>query len=369
MFMNRFWLGSLFSGLLFFASVAGADGNVLVFPFEGINVDEDLVRATTITLANELETQGYRSILFRPVSAGIPKPEKWEETMDSEQAVQPETPSELEAAMEGEAAPLEDKPPGSVSPVEMEKAAAGKMGCEYYLQGSLIRLGEQMTLYVDLYSADGKRLASKKMPARTEEDLVIVIPRMTIALLGAKTVEETRNMDNATRAETGLIPQRFRFEKNFGFVMGQFFKTNENTNNFTVMVFDARLEFNQFLVEMDVGVGFGNREFKGTNFMMDLGLSYYLTHSSVAPYVGAGVGIFLGPRVNDSKTCGEDYYDGDYYSECDQESFVGWNVYPTIGVEFLRQTAIRLHADFRYLFNITEHAWGHGPMASVGINF
>jgi len=49
---------------------------------------------------------------------------------------------------------------------------------------------------------------------------------------------------------------------------------------------------------------------------------------------------------------------------------IGWEVYPSVGIEFLRHSSIRLHVDFRYLFDFAGDAeWGHGLAVMAGVNF
>jgi hypothetical protein len=49
---------------------------------------------------------------------------------------------------------------------------------------------------------------------------------------------------------------------------------------------------------------------------------------------------------------------------------VGFDVYPFFGLEFLRNSSIRVHLDLRYCFDFAENAeWGHGLMALAGIDF
>jgi hypothetical protein len=81
--------------------------------------------------------------------------------------------------------------------------------------------------------------------------------------------------------------------------------------------------------------------------------------------------VFFGDRIDEDD---HDRTPGAYdYDDNDDEGVgVGFEAFPLIGVEFLRQSSIRVHVDFRYVFGWTAEdkvELGHGPMALIGINF
>jgi hypothetical protein len=106
--------------------------------------------------------------------------------------------------------------------------------------------------------------------------------------------------------------------------------------------------------------------------LVDLGVAYYLSHTGISPYIGLGMGVFFGDRIDDDD--GSSVGPGVSSSDGDNEDSigVGFEAFPLIGVEFLRQSSIRVHVDFRYVFGWTAEdkvQLGHGPMALIGINF
>jgi len=61
----------------------------------------------------------------------------------------------------------------------------------------------------------------------------------------------------------------------------------------------------------------------------------------------------------------------DQYDLYESRNMAGWDFFPAIGLEFLRSTRMRLHADFRYMFTVDTkfEQFGHGPGFMVGLNF
>ncbi len=372
-----------------------------VFTLEAINVEEGVVQATSVTIATEIESRGYTIVDHRAalddlvresakkdeppaekappsaptpeIPAGappVPPPPPAGEVAETAQEEPPAT-ATTDSTPEDRDPDAFEEPPVQVATVsrdELHQTVADEIGCDYYFDGSLVRLGRQMKLRLAMYRVDGKNVATKTMDARTEDDLPIVIPRIVEALLKQRDVAETRNLDNATRAETQNLPQRSRLEKNFGVILGQAFGLGD-MNHFTQIAFDGRFEFNDIIAEIDAGMAIGvgdNDHDIDPQFLFDIAVGYYLSHTSIAPYIGAGVGMFIGDRMKrvNSGSSETDYADNG------SGSMVGWNVFPFVGLELLRQSSIRLHFDFRYLFDFAVgERFGHAPMLLGGINF
>jgi len=220
-------------------------------------------------------------------------------------------------------------------------------GADGYFEGSLVRLGSQIKVYLVKHDAKGEVLISRDMAAKTVNDLNIVLPRIVESLVLDKPPEETLNLDNASRAETQNLPQRFRLEKNFGVIIGQSIGVGDNSHYFTMVAFDGRLEFDDLMVEIDAGIA----PWKAFNVFLDIAVNYYLSHTSVAPYMGGGFGAWLGERIDE------------------EDVEAGGTAFPQIGLEFIRHSSIRIHLDFRYGFHFSEGGFGHGPMILAGINF
>jgi hypothetical protein len=144
---------------------------------------------------------------------------------------------------------------------------------------------------------------------------------------------------------------------------------------------DARLEIKQLLVILNVGFGIASpdkyddsvmddEDAVGMQLWLNVDVDGYLSKTPITPYLGAGVGMFLGGRVHikeeDKNNDGiNGVNDTDY-----KDSVVGFEVHPTMGVEFLRHSAIRVHLEMRYSLNFAvEGVFGHGPMVMAGIAF
>jgi len=107
----------------------------------------------------------------------------------------------------------------------------------------------------------------------------------------------------------------------------------------------------------------------GFQFWFGFDFAYYLTHTPIAPYLGAGVGMFTGGRVhvrervdsnNDGFNDATDYHD----------SKLGVDIHPTVGLELVRHSSIRVHFEFRYACDFSERGrFGHGPLILAGIAF
>jgi hypothetical protein len=236
---------------------------------------------------------------------------------------------------------------------------------------------------VTLYDAAGRQLASERMPARTADDIALVLPRLAQALLSDQTVDETLTLDNATRAETQVLPQRHKVEKNFGPLVGVLISTDTDVMPTMPLIgIGARFEFGDVMAEAAGGMaihgrlnhdddGDGNADDDGSiigssdrddeqsplHLFLNISAAYYLTHTSVAPYIGGGLGFFLGERLHHDT-------DGD-------DTGAGIELFPLLGIELMRSTRIRLHLDARYSFNVDAASgdWGHGPGVLAGVNF
>lgn len=264
------------------------------------------------------------------------------------------------------ARPPEPNPAAAPKSLKEKLALVAELDCDYMVEGKLVRLGSRMRVAVTLRDGDGLEVKSRSAEARTEDDLVIVLERISLALARGETIEETRNLDNATRAETEKLPQRYRLERNFGVMLGQGFGVGENLDHYTFVAFDARLEIADVMVFANAGLGLSaDSNNSSLHALIDLGAAYYLSHTPISPYIGAGVGVHFGERVRPD--CEIDSF-GDE-DKCN-DAPMGYEVFPVFGLEILRQSSIRLHFDVRYaLIWNSAGAFGHGPVVAAGIDF
>lgn len=410
------------------AGKAGGDKGtkIAVFPLEGINVNPKILEASTEVLTSAFITSGFTvadwKVGFRKVTgedpdAPPPPPERRVIPLPEETPIMAAPmPSDFDSSAGGAApegsAPVaeesEEPPAGSGearptpppapyrrvtvparpsgyrrAPAETRRRAparttlkigtelkaqiAKELGCEYYMDGKLVMLGTKTRITVEKHNTDGDAVDARVMEGRSEDDLIIIFERMAIAFASNKGAEETLELDNATRAEALRRSNRFRLEKNFGVMIGETFSFSDDMTHFTRLGFDGRLEMKQLLVDINAGLGLTGGEDPKAHFIAGVGLGYYLTQTSVAPYLGAGFGIFAGERVNTDEPGNGDWNDD---GDSDEDVAVGFELYPAVGIEFLRHSSIRVHIDFRYNFSVvTDSAFGHGLTALIGINF
>ena len=339
------------------AQAAGAQDKtaglkLVVFPLQGVNVQSSVARASTEVLTSALRNQGF-SIT------------DWEAPASDAAPDQAAAAPELTTQRKGE--------------------IARELGCNGYVDGKLVRLGTKVRVSINRRDLDGKVVDSRESEAKTEDDLVGVLERIAMAFAGDKTVDETLNLDNATMAETQRQAQRFRLEKNLGVSIGGMFGLEETMDSGVLIGFDGRLEMKQLLIILNAGFGIAAPDKYDDSFMaesndsvgmqlwLNIDIDGYLSKSPVAPYLGAGVGMFIGGRVHIIEKDRDN--DGIYHEVGDTkyyDSKVGFEVHPTFGVEFLRHASIRIHLEMRYSLNFAVEAggaFGHGPMVMAGIAF
>lgn len=401
-----------------------ADGDratkIAVFPLEGINIDPKVLEASTEILTSSFITSGFTvadwKVGFRKVTGedpDAPPPSRVIPLVEETPIVAAPMPTTFEepaGATEGEEKPVEAEekivdeatPPVAPAPyrrvtvparpsmvnnrprpfggyppapparmtlkmsTDLKAQIARELGCDYYMDGKLVTLGTKTRITVEKHNMEGDAVDARVMEGRSEDDLIIVFERMAMAFANDQETDETLGLDNATRAEALRQSNRFALEKNFGISIGETFSFSDRMDHFTRIAFDGRLEMKELMVDINAGFGLTGGENPKAHFVAGVGLGYYLSHTSVAPYLGAGFGIFAGERVSISSNNAGDWSD----SSDGDDVAVGFELYPALGIEFLRHSSIRVHIDFRYNFSVvTDNAYGHGLTALMGINF
>ena len=425
--MRRTKIASFFLALLTMAIAAGTaaaqeasrpGGKLAVFPLEGVNVQPNIVVASTEVLKSALRNQGFDIVDWEeslvtvaappaPPQPGPlpppPPPDPYATTGTTDPAAQPQPLVAVPPPAPPAPAVAPPSPPPAAGPVVLTTAKkaeiARNLGCIAYIDGMLVRLGTKVRVSINKRDLDGKVIDDRQTEAKSEDDLVGVLERIAMAFAGDKTVDETLNLDNATMAEAQRRSNRFRLEKNFGAMIGGAFGINQTMDTAGMLVFDARLEIKDLLLIINAGLGFAaddgyddydNRDSSdtsgddGTDYtykkdgdanvtaFVDVSVAYYLSHTGVAPYLGAGVGVFFGGRVHDKgdKASLGDTTQINGWDEPPMDSEIGFELFPVLGLELLRQTSIRVHLEFRYSLNFgSDSAFGHGPVAFAGVDF
>jgi hypothetical protein len=390
---------------------------VVVFPFEAVNVDPGTTRAFGGLFQSALRARGVTVLDWRPaydelyggtgaVESPPPPPPapvlapvmlqpQYPAASASSSVVDHATPP----AAPGAAAPAPRPPPPPPAPqyyggpqviyvqqappvayaepipaepilsAAARKEIAAKAGAELFLEGSLTRLGNQIRVAVLVKDLEGVEINNQVMDARTELDLSNVLERVAQGLVEGRSAAETLDLDNATMHETQKMPERFKLETNMGAILGQVFSLTDEMNHLTLIAFDARFEIKDLMVGLNAGLAFGagkSDHESEPGLLAGINIAWYLSHSAVSPYLGLGAGIFIGDLLDSEKKSSGGVYDDDQ----DDSTGMGFHAAPVLGVEFLRNTRIRVHVEFRWMlaFDADGH-FGHGPMPLIGINF
>jgi hypothetical protein len=357
----------------FFTATSAFADSVAVFAFDAVNASPEVAEAAALTMAQEFESSGFKVVM----GENIPK----EMTVPAVEESAAETESSKEASGDENEEPLREAQAQEVSPVvspEAMSAAALGAGCRFYIAGSLVQLGRQMTITTDLFFSDGARIAGKKIVSPDETALP-----GAIRTLSSSIVEEMNRYRPAPkqtqdpRTEEATAPEKPSpdvkgFQKNFGAIISQTFGVSDEMYSFITFAFNGRFEFNRLLMTANAGFSLGNEEpAEGFHFSLNLSLSAYLLKTQVTPYLGGGFGFYIGNRMNRCRT--NTYEDsGHTYEEkeCSDEGMVGWDVFPVLGLEILRTMFLRVHLEGRYLMTFNGYnTWGHGPVVMVGVAF
>jgi hypothetical protein len=230
-------------------------------------------------------------------------------------------------------------PPREVEKVIEEagsyQAAAEKLGANEYLHVTAVRLKERVIVTATLYSADGKLLHSAKMTADSLDDMEPASERIAMALVGRKSVKQTRTLDTITKSE-GRRPNRTWVEKVMGLKAGLTYPLGYGNEIAPMMNFgfNGRLESRTYFLEF--GAGFTipamseeDAELAYGGLYSELGFNYYLGDSNFSPYIGGGVLPRLMGR-----------------------SVTNFAPFAQGGLMFFRESSTRLYLDLRVAQNV-----------------
>lgn len=219
-----------------------------------------------------------------------------------------------------------------------QQSAASYMKVEQYLSVEAVRLDRTTIVTATLYNQDGSVVRSAKMSAKSVDDFQYVSERLVSALMSGAPVEKTRTLDNITTEEAEGKNRTF-VEKVFGFKTSWVVPYSSQIDLPTMVgvSFDGRLEGKNYFLEFGAGIllpastydGGGGHGYGGV--FAEIGASYYLTHTSVSPYLGAGVM----PRILSTQPA-------------------NLAAYGQAGVMFFRTSSSRLYAEIRVAQNLTE---------------
>ena len=378
---------------IFLVAVQSRADSAAVFPFETVNTSPEIAKAVTLTIAQHLESRGFTILKGNTLSKEtsvpptVPPSVPPSDTSSTTETTQPETPTneatdtsgidDSLAADTGDSQGPAETPAQSdqLSQEAMSVAAVGA-GCRFYLTGSLVQLGEQITITVDIFLADGARIAGKKIISPSERALPGAIQTISAAVADEMLRYQQPLEETAVAPSETPVPVQTKndsgFQKNFGLMLSQTFSLSDDMYSFISFYFNGRFEFNRLLMTTNAGFAIGNRDpGEGFHFALNISLSAYLLKKQISPYLGGGFGFFIGNRMVNRCTYEYDEYYGYEYETCeDDEGLVGWDVFPVVGLEVLRTMFMRVHLEGRYLVTFNGYgSWGHGPAVLMGIAF
>lgn len=225
----------------------------------------------------------------------------------------------------------------SLQRTHSESDSARELGLSEYIHVEAVRLTTRIAIYASLRNQYGSSLYELRATAYSLDDMQAVSERIAASLARRTSLENTRTIDNITMREAHGQNHMF-LEKIFGArfgVVAPFAPHLENQASL-LLQFDARLEKPDYFLELSAGFWLPSR----TNshdalggFVGQLGGSYYLSHTSVSPYIGLGIS----PRA----------YLGEYEG-------AGLAINAQVGVMFLRESSTRLYAELRVDQNLIQ---------------
>lgn len=369
------------------APAARAEGNpragmkIVVFPLEGINVPESVASASSEVLVSALRRQGF-DVLDAPAPAPAPAPAAPPPPAAVQPVVAPPAPvppppppgappEAPPAAAQPVAAP--PAPPAQLPPppAPTRGELAASAGASGYVDGKLVRLGSRIRVSINLRDASGAITDDRQTEARSDDELVIVLEKVAMAFAGNTAVDATLSLDRA-RAEERRRASKPKLQANFGAAAGVLVglrrtEDGDAADGTALLGFDGRLDVGRLLVGMNAGVGMsdddGNRDKEevDAHVFVNILAAYYLSGGSLAPFIGAGAGFFVGYRIGS--------FDDDIDDDGGDSPPIGFDVFPTFGLEFMRHSSMRFHVDLRYAFDFTGAHWGHGPVVLLGLDF
>ncbi len=218
-----------------------------------------------------------------------------------------------------------------------EKDAAVALNLSEYITVEAVRLSQRIAISAKLHNKHGTVLYQTQTTAYSLDDMQPVSERIAAALKRRTDIENTQTLDTVTLKE-GARPNRTFTEKVLGVRTGVVFPAaiigeDFNVDPMLLMQFDARLEGTVYFLEFGGGFMFPSNFDSGSStgdsiggLVGHLGASYYLTQTSISPYLGAGVS----PRL----------MFGDF-------SGGGLAVNLQGGVMFMRTSSARIYAELR----------------------
>lgn len=219
-----------------------------------------------------------------------------------------------------------------------EKDTATQLNLSEYISVTAVKLDQRIAIDATLYNKHGSQLYQARATAMSIDDMQAVSERIAASLYRRTEIEHTQTLDNVTEKEAKR-PTRTFAENVAGVRTAVVFPFAPDLDTAPMLLgqFDMRLEGQDYFIEFAAGLMLPSR-FGGDGdsgrvggLVGQLGASYYLTHTSVSPYIGAGAS----PRL----------VFGDY-------SGAALALGGQVGLMFMRQASTRIYVEARLDQNV-----------------
>jgi hypothetical protein len=240
-------------------------------------------------------------------------------------------------------------PPAETKPIFVRTrsapATAAALGATEYVQLRALQLGARITVAGVLSAKDGAEIFRAEAAASSLDDIEGATARLARSLAwrqpmaGAASAMPAPPLLQEPGPEPS-VPVSGQYPKALGIKTGLIFPVASGKSFAPLMSlqFDGRLGTRDSFVEFGIGAavpsstGQGSSQIQMGGVFAELGGSFYLSNSSVAPYLGAGVSprLWIADAPNVGDTAG---------ATC--------TVYGQAGITFTRDSRVRIYGELR----------------------
>lgn len=170
--------------------------------------------------------------------------------------------------------------------LDCAREAGASLGASKVVFGSLNKLGNKIIVEFNLADVNtGSIILADNITAKTIEDLEIVMKRAARSIVNEETIESGAEVGLITENETQESRRR-KTVASFGSGFGYIFPTSNcggDCDRIFAFDFKALFDVDDYGISLLAGIREG--------IALNIGGSYFLSKSSLAPYLGAGLGF------------------------------------------------------------------------------
>jgi len=237
------------------------------------------------------------------------------------------------------------------------RAAAAPTGARVVVFGSLGRLGSKVVVALTAAQvADGRVLLSETLSVDRVEELDVAAKRLAEALVSGRGVEQSAELGNITHEEA-KAPVRRDTRFGVGLNLEGVFPTKGYADEALGTGFSLGLWFESmdFVIEPKLGyrteLGAGERDWDhGT---LEIGASYLMMRSDLAPLIGGGVGLhFMDEDVPVGNEVGSVLVSTS--TDVIEDEVFGFTLFGRVGLLFLRTYDVSLLVALDYALTFAD---------------